>query len=109
MNGFLEERAARRSKRMRCLRAIPVALLFLVLTLGWAPLGAGEAAPEPAPKAAGAESKKKQELPETVFELIVAGGPVMIPIGLCSLLALGIAFERLIRLRRSSIAPPEFV
>ena len=108
MSGFLEERTQRRWKRIRLLQALPVAVFLLVLALGWVPVNAGEAAPAPAEKAASAEAKK-QKLPETVFELIWAGGPVMIPIGICSLLALGIAFERLLRLRRNHIAPPEFV
>jgi len=93
---------------------VPGALLFLTLAfsvgLRAAEEGAAVApAPPPTAKPAGEAGKKKQKLPETVFELIVAGGPVMVPIGLCSLLALGIAFERLFRLRRDSIAPPDFL
>lgn len=36
---------------------------------------------------------------DSVFELIVAGGPMMIPIGLCSIVALAFATERWVRLR----------
>ncbi|MCX8035566.1 MAG: MotA/TolQ/ExbB proton channel family protein [Candidatus Sumerlaeia bacterium] len=47
--------------------------------------------------------------PKTLWELIVAGGPMMIPIGLCSLVALAIALERLFSLRRNRIIPPGFM
>lgn len=45
---------------------------------------------------------------ETLFTLIKKGGPVMIPLGLASILALAIAFERLISLRRDRVIPPGF-
>lgn len=45
----------------------------------------------------------------SVFELILKGGWIMVPIGLCSLVALTIIVERLIVLRRARIAPPELV
>ena len=45
----------------------------------------------------------------TFFELIKKGGPIMYPLGLCSLIALAIAFERAISLRRSRIIPRRFM
>jgi biopolymer transport protein ExbB len=36
-----------------------------------------------------------------LFELVVKGGPVMIPLGLCSIVALGVLAERLWRLHRT--------
>lgn len=45
---------------------------------------------------------------ETVLTLIMKGGPIMIPIGICSLVALALFFERLIGLSRSHIAPKSF-
>jgi len=54
---------------------------------------------------ASAVSKKR----ETVWSLIVKGGIVMIPLGLCSVIGLGISIERFISLRRSKIVPPEFI
>lgn len=45
--------------------------------------------------------------PNSVWDLVLKGGPVMIPIGLCSLVALTITVERLISLRRSTISPRE--
>jgi biopolymer transport protein ExbB len=42
-----------------------------------------------------------------VLEIVRAGGLTMIPIVLCSILVLGITFERLWTLRRSRVAPPD--
>ncbi|MFO0974204.1 MAG: MotA/TolQ/ExbB proton channel family protein [Phycisphaerae bacterium] len=42
----------------------------------------------------------------SIFDLVVKGGPVMIPIGLCSLIALGLTVERLVSLRRPRVIPP---
>lgn len=52
-----------------------------------------------------------QEPAETVlvlniWEFIKAGGVLMIPIGLCSVVALAFALERYSRLRRRSVCPP---
>ena len=46
---------------------------------------------------------------ESLFSLLRKGGPVMIPLGLCSVLAVAIAFERLISLRRRKIIPDRFI
>lgn len=45
---------------------------------------------------------------DTMFDLIVKGGPVMIPLGLGSVLALAISVERFISLRRDRVIPPGF-
>jgi biopolymer transport protein ExbB len=45
----------------------------------------------------------------SLFEMLVAGGPLMIPIGLASFLLLLITFERLISLRRRKVVPRLFV
>jgi len=47
--------------------------------------------------------------PASLFSLILKGGYVMIPLGLCSVLALAVAVERFISLKRDKILPPEFV
>jgi biopolymer transport protein ExbB len=47
--------------------------------------------------------------PRNLWELTVAGGVVMIPIGLCSIVAMAVALERLISLRRKRIIPPNFM
>ncbi|MFT5469584.1 MAG: biopolymer transport protein ExbB [Verrucomicrobiales bacterium] len=45
----------------------------------------------------------------TFFQLIQKGGPVMYPLGLCSLIALALGIERAISLRRSKIIPHGFM
>lgn len=42
---------------------------------------------------------------ESIFMLLVKGGPVMIPLGLCSLIALTMSFERFISLGRGKVLP----
>ena len=46
---------------------------------------------------------------ESIWDFVVKGGPVMIPIGLCSLIALSVVIERLFSLKKSTIIPPGFV
>ena len=46
---------------------------------------------------------------ESLLELVLKGGYVMIPLGLCSILALAITVERFISLRRQKMMPPEFL
>ena len=45
----------------------------------------------------------------SVWDFVVKGGPVMVPIVLCSLIALAVFIERLLSLRRRKVIPPEFV
>ncbi len=47
--------------------------------------------------------------PVSLFDLILKGGYVMIPLGICSVLALAMAVERFISLTHKKILPPEFV
>jgi len=44
-----------------------------------------------------------------MFEMLIAGGPVMVPIVLCSILALAVIAERAWTLRRDKIAPKHTV
>ena len=46
---------------------------------------------------------------ETMFDLIKKGGPIMIPLGIASILALALAIERFISLRRDKILPEGFL
>jgi len=43
----------------------------------------------------------------TMIQLLQKGGPVMYPLYLCSILALGFAFERLFTLRSRKVSPPQ--
>jgi biopolymer transport protein ExbB len=74
------------------------------LTLIWCvATGALAADPKAAPQT---DAPKKKE---TVWSLTVKGGIVMIPLGICSIVGLGIAIERFISLRRAKIIPPDFI
>ena len=46
---------------------------------------------------------------QSVFSLIVKGGPVMVPLGIASIFALALAIERYLSLKRDKIIPPEFI
>ncbi len=45
---------------------------------------------------------------QSVWDFVTKGGLVMIPIGLCSLVAFTVVVERMVSLRRSQIIPPDF-
>ena len=51
------------------------------------------------------------EAPPTisVWEFVLKGGFMMIPIGICSLVALTVIVERAVVLSRGSVVPPGFV
>ena len=44
-----------------------------------------------------------------MWELVKAGGWLMLPLMLCSIFMLAISLERLIRLKRKSILPPQLM
>ena len=46
---------------------------------------------------------------QSVWDFVLKGGPMMIPIGVCSLVALAVFVERLITLRRCKVIPPDFL
>lgn len=46
---------------------------------------------------------------QNIMDFLQKGGIMMIPIGLCSLVALTVIIERLITLRRKSVIPPAFL
>jgi biopolymer transport protein ExbB len=73
---------------------LPVFALLMTLTMAsWAQEAEG-------PEAAGQES---------LFSLLRKGGPVMVPLALASVLAVGMAIERALSLRREKVIPPGFV
>lgn len=43
------------------------------------------------------------------FEFLAGGGPVMVPIGLASVVGLGVFLERVVALRRGRVVPQDFV
>ncbi len=46
---------------------------------------------------------------QSVWDFILKGGPMMIPLAICSLVALAVIVERVISLRRSRVIPPGFI
>lgn len=63
-----------------------------------------QVAPDPAAGQA-ADSVKV----DSVWDFIVKGGPMMIPIILCSMIAMTVVVERLISLSRRNVIPPDFL
>ena len=69
-------------------------------------------APENAKPPAGpalAPRKGPPKLPQRLDEYILAGGPLMIPIGICSFIAIIFTLERWVVLRRRRVIPRDFV
>ena len=64
----------------------------------------GQAAQNPGTGAAASPAKI-----QSVWDFIVKGGPMMIPIAICSLVALTVLIERLLTLRRKNVAPDDFL
>ena len=52
---------------------------------------------------------KKDDSEMSLLDLLIKGGPVMIPIGMCSVLALAFTIERLISLKRRKVIPAAFI
>ncbi|MCZ6792800.1 MAG: MotA/TolQ/ExbB proton channel family protein [Planctomycetota bacterium] len=82
----------------RTIRALAVALVLAGSALAAEEGGAAATA------AAGTE-----ESGETVFSLVLKGGWLMIPIGVCSLVIVTVAIERAISLRRARTIPPNLL
>lgn len=59
-----------------------------------------------APAGAGAPSSAQVT---SVWDFVIKGGVMMIPIGLCSLVMIAVIAERAVSLRRSVVIPPRFV
>ena len=89
--------------------------LFLSLTLAWVCTGLVVAqdggvppAGETSAAAGSSEGEKGDEHPESYLDFAFAGGWLMVPIGICSLLWLTFLGERLIYLRSDRICPAAF-
>lgn len=70
-----------------------------LLTVPWELMLLGQAAGQPVDAAAG----------ESFWDFAIKGGPMMIPIGVCSLVALAVILERLLTLRSRNVIPPSFL
>ena len=58
---------------------------------------------------AGGDAEEVAPVKQSMFGLIRRGGPVMIPLGIGSVLALAIAVERLLSVKQDKIIPPGFI
>ncbi|MBN1669725.1 MAG: MotA/TolQ/ExbB proton channel family protein [Kiritimatiellae bacterium] len=65
--------------------------------------------PTPASAAPDGPAVTSKDEPVSFMTLLRKGGPLMIPIGICSVLAVAIGLERLISLRREKLVPPGFM
>jgi len=93
---------------MRPMTLVTMALAFFApLVFAQQPGPAGRAAPA-VDSATKAESTGSVKV-ESVWDFVLKGGPVMIPIGICSLVALTVIVERLISLRKRQVIPPQFL
>jgi len=73
----------------------------------WAGICMGQTAP--ATGAAATQATADAIRIDSVWDFVVKGGPVMVPIGIGSIVALTIIVERLINLRRRNVIPPDFL
>ena len=62
-----------------------------------------------APGPAAAEQAASAAEVNSIWEFILKGGPMMIPIGLASIVAFAVGLERIINLTRARVAPPAFL
>src|SRR5262245_2588410 len=105
--GVHESRSVRRlirTDRSRKLRLQEVTIVQSAIE--WIPWSViSTASPTPAGAAAGGSSLEINSL----FDFVIKGGWAMIPIGLCSLVALAIIVERFVVLRRGRVIPRAFI
>ncbi|CAN5206144.1 hypothetical protein BH23VER1_BH23VER1_33660 [soil metagenome] len=87
-------------------RPLPALILALILAFTFVAAAETLMAQEGAGEVGEVEEARPEE---TLYSMLRKGGPVMIPLALCSLAALGIGIERLISLRRRSVVPEEFM
>ena len=75
-----------------------------LVVIGW-----GAALPATAAAAEAAPSEAAKSTTLSLWDMLVAGGPLVLPIVLCSFVLLLVVFERTMTLRRSRVAPKLFV
>ena len=104
--------------RMQSIRLIAMifSLTVVIAIAAQEPQGPNQAAgPDPAAVADAADvtaegqKNTKNDKDMSVLDLVLAGGVLMIPIGLCSFVAVTVAIERFFGLRRSRIIPATFL
>ncbi|WP_153557312.1 MotA/TolQ/ExbB proton channel family protein [Roseimaritima sediminicola] len=77
---------------------------------GAAPAGQTPAAAAPPQgEATEAEAEAEASASPSIVSRLIEGGPLMIPLGVCSLVVLALSLERFVALRRSRVIPRPFV
>ena len=112
-------RPKRKTERTALQRRCVFLTLSLALVLGAVSLGQESREPTPATEteaapaneaaATPARDERRFKIPSRLDEYIVAGGPLMVPIILCSFIAIVFGLERLVVLRRRRVIPKDFV
>ena len=92
----------------RWFRGVPAWLAVVVVAAAVAACAAQAPGPATAPGAGGTSTFIGGER-MSFLELLERGGWFMVPIGLCSLLAMAVIIERLIALRRGAVIPSKFL
>ena len=92
---------------MKQLKTFCLAALLGLTVLTLAPLSAQESSEQAAVAADQGESQIVAS--KRLLDIIRNGGPLMIPIGICSFILLVFVFERFISLRKARILPRQFV
>ncbi len=85
-----------------------IAMLLLVGCIACFSMSAADPENNPVASAENEIAEPEREK-ETLWSLILKGGPVMIPLGLCSLIAMTSLLERSVSLRRDRIIPKDFI
>ena len=97
-----------RKNPCRPILAVVLAVLFSLQVLAM-PLGAQAPADNNAQQAAQGNPGGDAKNPQNLLELLVMGGEMMIPILICSIIAVTVAIERFVNLRRRKVIPSGFV
>jgi len=98
--------------RIAVVSAAFVGLLLLGNSLAQDVPDAGKPAPQVMPRTPAAEvpgAAAPKPGTESIFDLLLKGGWVMVPLALCSVLAVASAIDRFLGLRREKIIPPGFI
>lgn len=99
---------SRRRERLR--RSLFAGVVTLSLGLVATSMAMAQSAAPTAEAAAAAAGEQMPEIPsKNLWQIIYAGGVLMLPIGFCSVLTSIFMFERLLTLRRGRVAPGPFV
>ena len=99
---------SRRRERLR--RSLFAGVVTLSLGLVATSMAMAQSAAPAAEAAAAAAGEQMPEIPsKNLWQIIYAGGVLMLPIGFCSVLTSIFMFERLLTLRRGRVAPGPFV